>query len=39
MTIESDLLTQTIETIAPLIQSKEISPVALTEAMLIECIR
>ena len=34
MTIESDLLTQTIETIAPLIQSKKISPVALTEAML-----
>ena len=34
MTIESDLLTQTIETIAPLIQSKEISPVELTEAML-----
>ena len=34
MTIESNLLTQTIETIAPLIQSKEISPVALTKAML-----
>ena len=34
MTIESNLLTQTIETVAPLIKNQKISPIALTEAML-----
>lgn len=34
MTDEAELLTETIQTIAPLIESKQLSPVALTKAML-----